>query len=158
MHFYVRLIGIASLKDLKGFLWRLLRLLIELPFIQPAINLLFKIQPMAIGLMDLTQSQVSLRNMFLITRCHRCKGTLEYDHSSNGALHNDEKTGDIWFAYWASITKQKLIDRCTYGRKFCEKASNAVRTSSLGELSVQCWRLLIRDNTAPNKKSAGHRS
>ena len=98
---YVRLIGIASLKDLKGFEGYVFEVINRTPY---TTGYKFDIQDPTKGYWAygfnvlepgervyeyVLNNNVRDKSLSEVTDV---KGTLEYDHSSNGALHNDEKT------------------------------------------------------------------
>ena len=98
---YVRLIGIASLKDLKGFEGYVFEVINRTPY---TTGYQFTIQDPTDGYWAygfnvlepgervyeyVLNNNVRDKSLSEVTDV---KGTLEYDHSSNGALHNDEKT------------------------------------------------------------------
>ena len=98
---YVRLIGIASLKDLKGFEGYVFEVVNRTPY---TTGYKFDIQDPTKGYWAygfnvlepgervyeyVLNNNVRDKSLSEVTDV---KGTLEYDHSSNGALHNDEKT------------------------------------------------------------------
>ena len=98
---YVRLIGIASLKDLKGFEGYVFEVINRTPY---TTGYQFTIQDptdgyWAYGFNVLEPGERvyeyvlnDQRRDKSLSEVTDVKGTLEYDHSSNGALHNDEKT------------------------------------------------------------------
>ena len=98
---YVRLIGIASLKDLKGFEGYVFEVINRTPY---TTGYQFTIQDptdgyWAYGFNVLEPGERvyeyvlnNQRRDKSLSEVTDVKGTLEYDHSSNGALHNDEKT------------------------------------------------------------------
>ena len=98
---YVRLIGIASLKDLKGFEGYVFEVINRTPY---TTGYKFDIQDPTKGYWAygfnvlepgervyeyVLNNNVRDKSLSEVTDV---KGTLEYDHSSDGALHNDEKT------------------------------------------------------------------
>ena len=99
--FYVRLIGIASLKDLKGFEGYVFEVINRTPY---TTGYKFDIQDPTKGYWAygfnvlepgervyeyVLNNNVRDKSLSEVTDV---KGTLEYEHYSNGAIHNDEKT------------------------------------------------------------------